>query len=182
MKYNKHLGIYQYMKKQVPITRIGKFFGQEDFDLDINMGEEWLHGDMNFSLVLYRVDRQKTKTDDVYGEAVQDGIQFLSPVEFKGYVKIAAPDNKYVADSLITTNFAGNIEIGVYQKHLDELQIEVSQGDYIGYYETENKVRYYSVWDDGRITSDLRHSYGGYKAFYRTIKAVSITDSEFRGL
>ena len=69
MKYNKHLGIYQYMKKQVPITRIGKFFGQEDFDLDINMGEEWLHGDMNFSLVLYRVDKQKTKTDDVYGEA-----------------------------------------------------------------------------------------------------------------
>ena len=85
-------------------------------------------------------------------------------------------------DTNFITNFAGNIEVGVYQRHLDELQIEITQGDYLGYYENETKVRYYSVWDDGRITSDLKHSYGGYKAFYRTIKAVAITENEFRGL
>jgi hypothetical protein len=45
-------------------------------------------GDMNFTLVLYRVDRQRTNNDDVYGEALEDGIQFLAPVEFKGYVQI----------------------------------------------------------------------------------------------
>ena len=53
---------------KVPITRLGKFFGAEDFDLDISMGEEWLHGDLNFTVVLYKIDRQKTITDDVYGE------------------------------------------------------------------------------------------------------------------
>jgi hypothetical protein len=52
-------------ENKVPITRIGKFFGAEDYDLDISMGEEWLYGDMNFTLVLYRVDRMKTKTVDV---------------------------------------------------------------------------------------------------------------------
>ena len=55
---------------RVPISRIGKFFGVEDYDLDISMGEEWLHGDMNFTLVLYRVNRIQTKTDDVYGETI----------------------------------------------------------------------------------------------------------------
>ena len=82
------------MDRQVPITRLGKFFGGEDFALDIGMGEEWLEGDLNFTLVLYKVDKKKTKTDDVYGEALEDGIQFLPPVEFKGYVKILPPTNQ----------------------------------------------------------------------------------------
>ena len=88
-------------QKLVPITRLGKFFGREDFDLDISMGREWLDGDMNFTLVLYKVDKYKTKTDDVYGEALEDGIQFLAPVQFKAYVKIVQPENKYLGTSKI---------------------------------------------------------------------------------
>ena len=89
------------MQKLVPITRLGKFFGGEDYTLDIGMGEEWLLGDMNFTIILYRIDRYKTKTDDVYGEVLEDGIQFLSPVELKGYVKIAVPTNKLLGNSKI---------------------------------------------------------------------------------
>jgi hypothetical protein len=49
------------MQKLVPITRLGKFFGGEDYALDIGMGEEWLLGDMNFTVILYRIDRYKLK-------------------------------------------------------------------------------------------------------------------------
>ena len=65
-------------QRNVPITRLNKFFGAEDFDLDVGMGKEWLHGDMNFTLVLYKVDRTKTNTDDVYGETTKDSIKFHS--------------------------------------------------------------------------------------------------------
>ena len=167
---------------RVPITRIGKFFGAEDYDLDISMGEEWLHGDMNFTLVLYRVDRQKTKTDDVYGEALTDGIKFLPPVEFKAYVQVSSPENKYLGSSKIDQVEPGNIRISVYQKQLDELEVEINYGDYIGYYETENRVRYYVVNNDGRVVSDNKHTYAGYKPFYRTIMASAVVDDEFRGL
>jgi hypothetical protein len=146
------------------------------------MGEEWLHGDMNFTLVLYRVDKQKTKTDDVYGEALTDGIKFLPPVEFKAYVQIMAPENKYLGNSKIGQTEPGNIRISVYQKHLEELGIEINLGDYIGYYETENRVRYYTVNNDGRVVSDNKHSYAGYLPFYSTIIASPVTDNEFRGL
>jgi hypothetical protein len=166
----------------VPITRLGKFFGGEDFNLDLNMGEEWLHGDMNFTLVLYRVDSQKTKTDDVYGEALTDGIKFLPPVEFKAYIQVSAPENKNLGTSKIGQMEPGNIRISVYQKHLDELEVDINLGDYIGYYETENRVRYYSVSNDGRVVSDNKHTYGGYKPFYRTITASYVTNDEFRGL
>ena len=49
------------MAKLVPISRIGKFFGEEDFNLDIEMGMEYIGGDLNMSVVLYRVDRKKIK-------------------------------------------------------------------------------------------------------------------------
>jgi hypothetical protein len=29
---------------KVPITRLSKFFSEQDFDLDISMGDEWLGG------------------------------------------------------------------------------------------------------------------------------------------
>ena len=131
------------MQKLVPITRLGKFFGGEDYALDINMGSEWLIGDMNFTVVLYRVDRYKTKADDVYGEAVKDGIQFMTPIELKGYVQIMAPTNQKIGNT---------------------------------------KVRYYSVADDGRVVSDNKHTYGGYRPFYRTIIATPVNENEFRGI
>ena len=170
------------MVNKVPITRLGKFFSQEDFDLDTSVGSEWLYGDLNFTLVLYRIDRMKTKTDNVYGESVSDGIKFLPPVEFKGSVKILSPENKTYGTSKIEQLEPGNLSVSVYQKHLDELNIDISYGDYIGYYETEDRVRYYTVNNDGRVISDNKHNYAGYKPFYRTIIASAVVDNEFRGL
>jgi len=167
---------------KVPITRLGKFFGAEDFDLDISMGEEWLHGDLNFTVVLYRIDKQKTITDNVYGETVSDGIKFLPPIEFKAFIQILPPENKNVATSKIEQFEPGNIRVSVYQKQLDELGIDIEYGDYLGYYETESLVRYYTVNNDGRVVSDNKHTYGGYKPFYRTIIASPVGPNEFKGL
>ena len=167
---------------RVPITRLNKFFSEEDFNLDISMGDEWLGGDMNFTLVLYRIDRQRTISDDVYGETLEDGIQFLPPIEFKGYVQIEASTNVDYGASRLSQSEPGNLKVGVYQKQLDDLGVEIWMGDYLGYYETESKVRYYSISDDGYVVSDTKHTYGGYKPFYRTIVATYVSPDEFNGL
>jgi len=167
----------------VPITRINKFFGGEDFNLDIEMGQEWLIGDMNFTIVLYRVDRLRTKTDDVYGEVIQDGVQFQPPVELKGLVQIMSPTLKELGNnSKIYQKEPGNMKFSIYQKTLDDLNVEIFEGDYIGYYESEDRVRYYVVSDDGYVKSDNKHTYAGYKPFYRTIMATYVSDNEFRGI
>lgn len=170
------------MQKKVPITRLGKFFGAEDLALDIEMSEEWLIGDMNFTLILYRIDRYKTKNDDVYGESTKDGIKFHPPVEFNAYVRVAASENKFLGNSTVAQTEPGNMTFSVYQKTLDELGVDIDFGDYIAYYETEDRVRYYTVNDDGRVNSDNKHFYGGVKPFYRTYKASPVTNNEFRGL
>jgi hypothetical protein len=170
------------MSNKVPITRLGKFFGENDYNLDISMGEEWLVGDMNFTCVLYRVDRYKTKTDDVYGETVEDGIKFLPPIEFNAFIQVSAPENKMMGSTRIDQMEPGNIRVSVYQKTLDDLEIDINFGDYIGYYESETVVRYYTVNNDGRVVSDNKHTYAGYKPFYRTISASPVGPNEFRGL
>ena len=170
------------MTNKVPITRLGKFFGDSDFKLEVEMGQEWLVGDMNYTCVLYRVDRAKTKTDDVYGETVSDGIKFLPPVEFNAYIAIAIPENKLLGSTRMDQMEPGNITMSVYLKTLEELEIDIQFGDYVGYYDTESFVRYYTVVNDGRVTSDIKHTYKGFKPFYRTIIAAPVGPNEFRGL
>ena len=168
--------------KQLPINRSNKFFSGDDFDLEIDFGREWLEGDINIKVILFQVDRQKTNTDDVYGEAPKNGITFKPPVELSVNFKMDEPQNKsYNSDGSMRYKEHGNITFGVYQKHLEELEVEITYGDYIGYQENENTIKYYTVSNDGAIFSDNKHTINGYKGFYRTVTCVPTSEDEFNG-
>lgn len=168
--------------KRIPITRVNKFFSSEDFKLQESLGMEYLHGNLNFTLVLFSVDISKTKTDRVYGEAAPEEIRFYPPVEFKALVNIAGPSNDSYANGIMRYVENGTLTLGVYIKHLKELNIDIKYGDYIGYAETEDMTRYFTVANDGKITSDNAHTIVGYKGFYRTIVCVPTSEDEFNGI
>jgi hypothetical protein len=170
------------MSTKLPITRLGKFFSQDDFDINIQMGQEYLHGDLNMKLVLYRVDRQKTDTDDVYAEAGMDDIKYFPPVEFNALVKIEEPKNNTYKSGMVRYNEPGNLTLSVYITHLEELGVDIRYGDFIGYQDSEDKIRYYTVSNDGKVTSDNKHKMFGYKPHYRTIVCVPAQETEFRGV
>ena len=169
--------------KKVPITRLNKFFSQDDFDLEVDFGREWLEGDINIKVILFQVERGESSVDDIYGEASRDEIRFKPPVELTVSFNMATPENKsYNPDGSLRYLEHGNIVFGVYQDHLDELGVEVNYGDYIGYAETEDRMRYYTVTNDGRVVSDNAHTIGGYKPFYRTIICSYVSPNEFNGV
>lgn len=170
------------MNNKLPITRMSKFLSQDDFDLNIQMGEEYLHGDLNMKLVLYRVDRQKTENDDVYAEVGTDEIKYFPPIEFNGLVKIEEPKNVAYKNGLLRYLEPGNMILSVYIKHLNELKVDIRYGDYIGYPESETRTRFYTVTNDGKVTSDNKHTMFGYKPYYRTITCTPVQDSSFRGV
>jgi hypothetical protein len=170
------------MDNKLPITRLSKFFGQDDFDLNIKMGEEYLHGDLGMKLVLYRVDRTKTDIDDVYAEVGMDEIKYFPPIEFFGLVKIEEPKNNTYKDGLVRYNEPGNLTISIYKKHLDEMGIDITYGDFIGYPESETRTRFYTVYDDGRVISDNKHNMFGFKPYYRTVRCAPAQDTTFRGV
>ena len=55
-------------QKKVPIERLNKFFSQDDFELEIDFGREWLEGDINIKVILYQVDRVESTIDDIYSD------------------------------------------------------------------------------------------------------------------
>jgi len=167
---------------RLPITRNNKFFHEEDFDLDIQMGMEYLHGDINMKFVLFRVDRMRTEKDEVYAETGKDEIKFLPPVEFNGLARVDEPKNVSYNKGINRKLEPGNLLVSVYIKHLDELNIDIRYGDYIGYPESETKLRYYTVINDGKVTSDNKHMHFGYKPGHRTIICTIAEDGEFRGV
>jgi hypothetical protein len=170
------------MKQKIPITRLTKFFSEDDFKLNQQIGQEYLHGDLNMKLVLFRINTQRTDIDNVYGEVGKDQIKFFPPVEFNGLVKIEEPKNSTYKNGLNRYLEPGNMVVSVYISHLEELNVDIKYGDFIGYPESEEKVRYYTVVNDGKVTSDNKHNMFGFKPYYRTITCVPAQESEFRGI
>ena len=170
-------------KKITPITRINKFFSEEDFNLEISMGREAMEGDGNFTVILYRVDREMTEFDTLYGEASKDGIKYFPPVELKVIPIMETPENKaYNKNGGLRYIQDGNLTFGIYDAQLSELDTEISYGDYIGYPVTETEIRMFSVVNDGIKNYDNKHTIMGYKGAFSTIVCASVDSNEFRGL
>ena len=148
------------------------------------MGREAIEGDGNFTLILYRVDRQLTQYDAVYGEATVDGIKFFPPVELKVIPLMSEPVNGAYNKTNGTARYIqdGQLVFGIYSAQLKEMGVEISYGDYIGYPVTETQIRYFSVSDNGIKNYDNKHTIMGYKGAYRTIKCSPIDNTEFRGV
>jgi hypothetical protein len=169
--------------KITPITRINKFFSGEDFELEVSMGREAIEGDGNFTLILYRVDRDMTQYDNLYTEATKDGIRFFPPIELKVIPIMAEPENKaYNGNGSARYLQDGPLTFGIYDAQLTEQKIDIVYGDYIGYPVTETDIRYFSVSNDGKKNFDNVHTIMGWKGAFRTIVCAPVDASEFRGV
>jgi len=168
----------------IPINRNQKFFSKKDFDLEISFGREVIEDDGNFTVILYRVDRTLTSSDDVYGESGIDGIRFLPPIELRVIPIMAEPENKAYNSGSGSLRYLqdGQLTFGIYDAQLAEMDIELSFGDYVGYAVNESEVRYFNVVNDGRKNYDNKHTILGYKGAFRTVLCAPIDYNEFRGI
>lgn len=170
------------LNRKIPIKRINKFFSGRDYDLEIQMGREAMEGDGNFTIVLYRVDRETTQVDDLYGEASASEINFLPPVELYVIPIIEKAENKtYNPDSMRYLE-DGNLTFIIYEEHLNELNTDVTVGDYVAYPINESDVIYFNVTNAGEKNYDNAHTIMGYKGAYRIINCTIANEDEFSGI
>ena len=73
----------------------------------------------------------------------------------------------------------GEFKFTVFVEHLEELNTDIIYGDFIGYPDFENNIKYFTVSNDGKIYSDNEHTRLGYKGYYRTITCVVADENEF---
>lgn len=168
-------------QKRIPINRNNRFFGFEDFRLEVEMGREAIEGDGNFVVILYRVDRENTQSDDIYNEATKDGIGFYPPVELRVAPTLNKAENKTYNKNAGSLRYLedGQLSFAIYEEQLEELDTDINFGDYIGYPVTETDIRYFSVVNDGRKNYDNTHTIMGYKGAFRTVLCAPVDPSEF---
>jgi hypothetical protein len=162
-----------------PITRLHKFYDETDFRFENEMAREFVEGDLNFTIVLFKVDRIKSQTDDVYGEASANEIVFYPPKELKVRPLLNEPESQTYSEGYGRYQDYGNFNFTIFVDHLNEMNTDIDYGDYIGYPDFEDNIKYFTVVDDGKIYSDNAHTRLGYKGYYRTIKCVVADANEF---
>lgn len=170
--------------KKIPITRNTKFFGMEDFDLEIDFVKEYLEQDANQTVILYRVDLSSTKVNDIYKEAKKDAIKFLPPIEIPVVYEINDAELKSYNNSLQKGVYAqtGKLIFTVLNSTLEEYGCDISRGDYIGVQIDSTHREYFTVTNDGRVGSmSNKFTMYGTKPFARTIECASIDKNEFYG-
>jgi hypothetical protein len=167
--------------KKFPINRMNKFYDESDFSLENEMAREFLEGDLNIVVVLFRVDKiESEKTgDDVYGEVDGDKVKFYPPKELNVRIVLEQAGNETYSEGSLQYQDYGNLTFTVFTDHLNELETEISYGDYIGYADNEDNIKYFTVVNDGRVNSDNAHTRVGYKSYYRTVTCVTADPDEF---
>lgn len=166
-------------KKKFSINRLGRFYDEIDFGVENEMAREYLEGDLNFVVVLFQVDRTETQVDAVYGEAKSNEVRFKAPKELRVKLALEAAENKSYSAGMNRILDYGNLTFHVFQEQLTELNCDISYGDYIGYADREDNIKYFTVTNDGKIFSDNAHTRLGYKGYYRTITCVTADMNEF---
>ena len=63
-----------------PNTRLNFLYDEDDFILDMEIADEFVKNDMNLSVTLFRIDRAKTDTDDIYGESNPRDVRYHEPI------------------------------------------------------------------------------------------------------
>jgi len=169
-------------KNKIPIKRINKWFSEEDYKYEIDQGRQAIEGDGKFNILLYRVDRDNTQYDDIYNEASSDEINFLPPVELFVLPILAEPENKQYNKGSLRYLEDGNFTFSIYSLQLEELNVDISIGDYIGYPIDETEIIYFNVINAGEKNYDNKHTIMGYKHTFRTIKCVIANEDEFKGI
>lgn len=171
-------------KKRVPVKRNTKFFGVDDFNLELEFAKEYIEQDANQTIILYRVDYSKTKVNDIYKEAKKDAIRFYNPIELPVVYEIDDAELKAYGNKIQKGVYSqtGKLKFSILISTLEEYECDISRGDYIGVQVDSTHREYFTVTDDGRVNSmSNKFTMFGTKPFARTIECASIDKNEFNG-
>lgn len=159
----------------------GKFFSGDDVNLNIEIGRNYLATDMPATILLFRIDRLKTKVNNLYGETRAREKVTLAPIELQVRMVIEQNDTDYLGDTNIVKHYAGQLVFTVYDKELKENQVDITRGDYIGFRNSKQSLTYYVVNDADVNNVSNSKTIGGLGMFYRKITAIPVDKDVFQG-
>lgn len=166
------------IKRKNPINRNNFFTSPETINFQIAIGMEYVNKILNQTIVLYEVDRAKTKINDIYSEANFNDLVFKTPVELNVMYKIDKSELKTYDTQSIKGYYVkvGKLTFNIYEKELEENGCDINRGDYIGVQVTPEHMEFFTVTDDGRVNYDNAHTLWGTVPYYRTVECAVVSD------
>lgn len=170
-------------KKKTPVTRNSKFFSKKDTELQLHYMQEYLEEFANQTIILYQVDLEKTKVDDLYKESKKDAVKFKTPIELPVVYEIYKGEMKSYNSQTMKGIYAkpGKLTFTVLIRTLEENNCDINRGDYIGVQLDTVHREYWVVTDDGRVNSMANQfTLYGTTAQFRTIECAYVDPNEFK--
>lgn len=165
-----------------PINRNNLFYDEKEFNFETETVMDYIEEDLNQTIVVYPVDREKTQINSISQSAV-NGIRFKNPIEIPCQYEIQDSElksfDKKTSNGVYALN--GPLTAYVMPKILEKYNCEISRGDYIGVYVDEGRMVYFVVTDDGKVNTSNKNHIGAYRLAWRVIKATPSSDYEFKG-
>ena len=166
------------IKRKKPINRNNLFTSRDCINLQISIGREYVNKVLNQTVILYQVDHENTKTNDIYKESDFGDISFKTPIEINVMYRLNGAELKTYDQTVIKGYYVklGKLEFQVYQEELDENKCDINRGDYIGLQVTPDHIEFFIVADDGRVNYDNKHTMMGTVPYYRNIVCTVVSD------
>lgn len=158
--------------------RYGLFMDENSFDLEIEYGRNYLAQDVNYFIILHRVDVIESQVDDFYGEAEPSETKYMPAIKLDVMMDIGDSEQSYYGgnEGGITRDDTGNMIFGVYLKELKEKGVDISRGDIIEYNMSTEDSRFYEVENANNVTDTTDRTIAGFKPFYKEITAIPIKE------
>ena len=160
------------------INRNNFFTSPETINFQIGIGMEYVNKILNQTVILYEVDREKTKVNDIYNEAKFEDLVFKTPIELNVMYKLDKGELKTYDSDVVKGYYVkvGKLTFTIFEKELEENDCDIKRGDYIGLQVTPEHMEYFIVADDGRVNYDNAHTLYGTVPYYRSIVCTVVSD------
>ena len=172
------------IRRKNPITRNNMFFSKESFDFELDIVRDYMEQDMNQTVVLYQIDLEKTKVNDVYKEASKSDIVFKTPVEITCMYEIEDAEQSTYDTNAAKTMYVkpGRLRLRVLEETLKEMDADIKRGDFIGVQITPERIAYYEVNNDGKVQQMANsQTMYGLKPYWRLITCNYVDPTTFNG-
>lgn len=166
------------IKRKNPINRNNFFFSEHQFNFQNSIAMEYINKVINQTIVLYEVDLNKTKVNDIYNEADFSNIVFKTPIELNVIYQLNDAELKTYDTTTIKGYYlkVGKLDFKILEKELEANECDIKRGDYIGLQVTPDHMEYFIVTNDGRVNYDNKHTLAGTKPYYRSISCTVVSD------
>jgi hypothetical protein len=158
--------------------RFGMFMTNNSYNLDIAYGRNYLNSDIVHEIVVYKINVNKSKSHNLYKQTKAQNKVFFPPIKIKVMINIEESEQKFYGENEggIVRDDTGNLIFGVYLKELEENNLDIQRGDYIGYNLSGEKMRFYEVENANNVIDDTSKTLGGFTAYWKKITAVPIKE------